>query len=370
MIEAPRMPIPTAQLIDELVADETELGLQVAAFQNGEPVFQYAAGTSPAFEATAAMPIENSTLFPVFSVSKGITALVALRAAELGLLDLDRPISAYWPEFAQGGKHDLCLREVLLHESGLAALPPTATFEEFCDWTRMTDAIAAMPPANRGTPAYHALSYGWIVGETVRRALKSTQSFGDVMRELLLTEQFPDFWFGISDSAEPRIATVRRDTEARAVGHPLESAIPPQFGTTQSVFGRSDVRRACIPGAGGIGNASTIAQVYSRAAAGDLGAGVRSLASTVVSETEDALIGDFVARSVGFYASPTTHPWASPFTPGTTRFGHPGAGGSLAWADSSNGAGFAICRVRLTSDGWRSPSIQQVVTALESELSG
>jgi CubicO group peptidase (beta-lactamase class C family) len=340
-------------IAEPLVAQGDERVLQIAAVRNDEVIVNITVGA------------EDDALFPVFSASKGVTALVALRFVERGLITYDTPIADVWPEFAANGKADIRLGEVLSHTAGLAECPAVTTFEEFCDWETMVRAVAELRPVGRGRPRYHALTYGWLVGEALRRAAGGHRGFGDIMRAELFSDGPADFWFGIPEEVENRIVPVARDVEP-VDDRPLSLALPARFGTTQSVYGRGDVRRACLPAVNGVGNALSLAWLYARAASGKLaGAGVLAEATQLRSHGIDELMESYVARSYGFYVSAAAgDDCEPPFDSGELRFGHPGAGGTLAWGDRRTGAGFAICRSRLTGNGWRHRNIQRLVAAL------
>jgi len=308
-------------------------------------------------------------LFPVFSVSKSVTALTALRFVDRGAIGFGTPIAEVWQEFGVHQKHDITLGEVLSHTAGLSRLPPTETVEELCDWDRMVRAVECMTPIDRGIPAYHALTFGWIVGETIRRVADDGRDFGEIMRAELTSDSAPDFWFGLPDEAEPRVVTVVRQNPPTDES-PLAHALPARFGVSQTVYGHTDVRRACLPAVNGIGNAVTLAAIHADAASG------ASISTSLLAESTrrwsagiDALMGTYVARGAGFYVSaPESHDERQPFQPGSGAFGHPGSGGSLAWGDRQRGVGVAICRSKLTPSGWRDESMQRLIHAIGATL--
>lgn len=344
----------------ELVASGPEHALQISVVRGGEELVAVAAGN---MDGPSSDTIASDSLFPVFSVSKGVTALAAYRAVDRGAIDFDTRVADVWPEFAAQGKSDIRFHELLDHTAGLSTLPEAPSLAEFLDWEGMTAKLAAAAPEGRGTPGYHGLTYGWLVGETVRRALGTARGFGAIVRDELFEDAPSDFWFGIPDDVEHRIVTVTRDAEPTNDGSPLQRAIPLRFATTQEVYGNPEVRRACLPGVNGIGNAVALATLYSRAASGDLvSPSVMSAGLALRSHEQDRIMGSFVARGCGFYVSAPSVEWSSPFTSDARTFGHPGAGGSIAWGDLHTGTGFAICRGALTRDGWRNPNIQRLIS--------
>jgi CubicO group peptidase (beta-lactamase class C family) len=343
--------------IREAVASGREVGLQAAVVVGAELVFEAAAGIA---DRETSRPVTADTLFPVFSATKGITATAVHLQAERGYLDYDAPIAHYWPEFAAAGKAPATVRHALLHQVGIPQMPPGCTVEQMCDWGWMTAAIAGMAPLwVPGTRSgYHAYTFGWILGETVSRVDPERRPFGRfVEEELARPLGGVDLWLGIPDEVELRIA---RLVEGRAPAHvPADSligkAIPADLFTNQAVFGRPDVRRSCHPGAGGIANARGLARMYALLAAGGEIGGRRLLSKERVDEAAaiqlddfDAVLGRRVTRGLGYWvAGASGGASTAPMGEDPTSFGHPGAGGSIAWADRRRGAGIALLKNRM-----------------------
>src|SRR5258708_7919015 len=250
--------------------DRREVGLQVAVVSGAEVVFEACAGIA---DTHSREPVDATTLFPVFSATKGITATAVHIQAERGLLDYDAPIARYWPEFGAAGKGAATVRHALLHQVGIPQMPDGCTVERMCDWEWMTREVAALaplwPPGERS--GYHAYTYGWILGEVVRRTDPLHRTFGRFVREEVAEPiGASDLWLGIPDSVEPRIARLE---EGRApVGLPDDSlakkAIPPHLFTDQEAVGRPAAPRSCPPGAGAICAAMSLARMHPLSAAG------------------------------------------------------------------------------------------------------
>src|SRR5262245_15727506 len=155
-------------VLEDLVAGGRELGLQLAAYRNGALVVDTWAGVA---DRSTRRPVDGGTLFTVFSTSKGVAATCVHMLAERGRLDYDAPIARYWPAFARAGKERAIVRDALAHKVGVPGLQPGATPETLCDWEGMCAYLAAEPPAwPPGTQSgYHAYTYGWLLGELVRR---------------------------------------------------------------------------------------------------------------------------------------------------------------------------------------------------------
>src|SRR5438270_60750 len=131
------------QVLNDLIADELELGVQVAAYLDGELVVDTWAGRA---DEASGRQVDGDTLFTVFSTTKGITATCIHMLAERGKLDYDAPIAKYWPEFAAHGKEKATVRDGLTHRVGIPQMPDGATPELISDWDAITSAIAELEP--------------------------------------------------------------------------------------------------------------------------------------------------------------------------------------------------------------------------------
>ncbi|GAA1419288.1 serine hydrolase domain-containing protein [Catellatospora coxensis] len=163
------------QRVDELVDSGQETGVQVAAYLHGAPIVDAVAGLADPATGRAVTP---GTPFFSFSTGKALTSTVVHVLAEQGRLDYDLRLAEVWPEFARNGKSGVTLRHVLTHTAGLPALPPDVTAADLADWGRMCAILADTAPEwEPGTAhGYHVWTYGWLVGETVRRVTGRTLS--------------------------------------------------------------------------------------------------------------------------------------------------------------------------------------------------
>jgi CubicO group peptidase (beta-lactamase class C family) len=296
----------------------------------------------------------------VFSTTKGATAICALQLVERGDLDLDAPVAEYWPEFKAEGKELIPVRWLLSHRSGLPIVDRKLTPAEALDWQPIIAALAAQRPVwEPGTAhGYHALTYGWLVGEVVRRV--DGRSLGQFFADEVATPLGIDFWIGLPDEQEPRVS---RLTEAAPIsireGVDLES-LPEEVRDMAEVFldpnslsmralniteppidwNSPSTHRAEVPAANGICTARALAAMYA-GTIGEIG-GTRLLSPAMVAEaTETQCEGRdrillFPTRfGLGFMLN-------SGFSPllGPRSFGHAGAGGSLGFADPDSGVGF------------------------------
>lgn len=338
-------------ILDELVERDQERGLQVAAYLDGELVIDAWSGVA---DPATGRPVAGDTLFCVFSTTKGITATVIHLLAERGLLDYDAPIARYWPEFAARGKGGITVRHALSHTAGVPHLPPGAGAAEMCDWEGICAGIAELEPLwEPGTrTGYHALSYGWLLGEVARRA--DGRPFARIVREEICAPLgIADLFLGIPDDAEPRIAPMEVDPHAEPLAIPPDAlilrAIPPSIQPLADFANRPDVRRASIPGGGGITTARAVALHYA-ALAGAAPGGAALLppervriATTLQTEETDLALGIAARKALGYWLGGPL----SPLGDRATAFGHSGAGGSIGFGDPDYRFAFGLAKNRM-----------------------
>lgn len=260
--------MPNAQqqltdLLTQMINDGKEWGLQLTAYLNGECVIDLAMGV---MDEQTQQPVEKSTLFPVFSVSKGFTSTVIHRLVEQGKLSYDMPIAEVWPEFAAEGKGDITMRHVMAHVSGMQHMPMGIGLTEFVNWDAMCDAIARQAPAHAPgeKQEYHAITFGFLLGEVARRV--DGRPFSQILREEIALPLGieNELFMGIADDAQNRVATLMHifpDGEP-VVDDSIPQAIP---GWTQPLYRMmncADTRTSCSPGSGGIMTARAIAKHY------------------------------------------------------------------------------------------------------------
>tara|TARA_R110002072_G_scaffold152816_1_gene302487 strand:- start:611 stop:1750 length:1140 start_codon:yes stop_codon:yes gene_type:complete len=347
-----------AAAINRAIFERGELGVQVAAYLDGKLVIDTFAGTAnPSGEA-----VVGDTLFNVFSVSKALASTAVHVQAERGLIDYNAPIVDYWPEFGVHGKHAATVRDALTHRTGIPQMPEGTSPEMMCDWDAMCSAIADLAPIFPvgGHPAYHSVTYGWITGELVRRTDPRNRSFAAfVQDEICAPLAIDDLWLGIPDSAEHRVATLHNDN-AHDPLPPLDSnfirSVPANVQLVPPVFERPDVRRACIPAVGGIANARSMARFWALLAQGGTLDGVRLLSPDRIANAGRLRQGNNHPDPVyfdmpmplsegGYWKGAALPPIAAVRNPDAICC--PGAGGSIAWADTQNKLAVAICHNRM-----------------------
>jgi CubicO group peptidase (beta-lactamase class C family) len=335
--------------IDALVESGAETGLQVAVYQHGELIVDAVAGTA---DLASGRPVTSDTLFYSASTGKAATATVANLLVDRGVLSYDAPIVELWPEFGVHGKEKATLRHVLTHSVGLPAIPPETTIEDLTDWTTMTEAIAAAElwwePGTKTT--YHAQTFGFLVGEIVRRA--TDKPISAVLREQI-TEPLgiaDELYFGVPASELHRVGKLNEPDGIQAMLAMMAgmfAKVAPAAVMPTADFGNcTNVLTADLP-SGGTMSARGIAKLYA-ALLGEVD-GVRLLSpERLVEITSPALVG--TDELMGNQAS-----WALGYPVGRlgssaeespNSFGMPGMGGSVGWADRDTGIAFGLTKNR------------------------
>ena len=325
----PRFAEVRAALAASLGKDD--VGASVAVYLDGEPVVDIWGGYA---DADRSVGWERSTLTGVNSTTKNMTALCALILADRGRLDLSAPVAAYWPEFAAAGKENVLVRHVLSHTAGLADLSGPTAVEDLYDWQSVTAGLAAQAPEwEPGTAAgYHALTFGFLVGEIVRRI--TGRSLGEFFAEEVARPLDADFHIGLSAEHDHRVAPLIPPpslTDDYTSGAPTgpDGTRREHTGAAVRVRDANSVawRRAQIPAVNGFGNARSVALVQSVLANQGAAGGVRLLspqgcepAWQEVFHGEDRVLRSPMSWTMGFGKFGNTFGWG-------------GRGGSLVASD-------------------------------------
>jgi CubicO group peptidase (beta-lactamase class C family) len=337
--------------IDRMVRRGSEVGLQVAVVRDGHVVVDAVGGTR---DAGRRSPVTPDTLFYAASAAKGVAAAVAHVLVERGRLDYDLRLCDVWPEFGTHGKKDVTLRHVLLHTAGVPAPPYDTTVEDLCDWQHMCDVLAeSMPWWAPGTRfGYHAQTFGFLLGETVRRATGRSLSWW--LREAITVPLGveDEVHFGVPEALLDRVAHQHGSAgpPPPTPGSPADQALPPGVRPGADLANRRDVLTAEIISAGTM-TARGVARLYA-ALLGQV-EGVRLVSSSrlrtmaaLTYQGPDEVMG--VATTWAFGFSPY-RPGGVPSRPGST-FGMVGSNGSAAFADIDSGVAVAVLRNRFDLD--------------------
>src|SRR6516225_7114801 len=233
------------------------------------------------------IPWSEQTITNVWSSTKTVTSLAALMLVDRGELDVDAPVARYWPEFAANGKQDVLVRHLMSYSSGVSGLDQPAVVEDLYDWQKATSRMAAQAPWwEPGTASgYHALNYGHLVGEVVRRI--SGKTLKRFVAEEIAGPLGADFQIGAAESDWGRIAPVvpppPRPIDLAALG--MDSPAVKTFTGPGPSAGDANTpgwRRADIGAANGHGNARSVARVMSAVARGGQVDGVRLLSPETI----------------------------------------------------------------------------------------
>lgn len=342
---------------------EPGFGAGVAMAMDGELVAEAWIG-----EAAPGMAWQADTLIVTWSVSKGVAAMLVARLAQGGAIDPDAPIDTYWPGFGAEDKGAITLAEVMTHRAGLPWLAETPNLPSFGDAQSWTDteavatALARMRPVDGlvGTIAYHALTYGWLVGECVRRA--TGDSLNAHAQQLFAGPHGWALGFGTQSAAvQERLATSGIPESGRENANAVDEAfdsptnklrrslcvpVGMSFAEVLRVTQDPAFLAAESPAISLIADAPSLARAYSLFAAGDH-AGPQPFIGTqardrylkqMASTADDGVTGGARRMALGFVLN---SPPSITLSSAQGAFGHPGMGGSLAWGDPRSGLGFA-----------------------------
>jgi CubicO group peptidase (beta-lactamase class C family) len=332
-------------------------GGALAVYLDGQPVVDVWTGWS---DRAGRVPWTADRAAMVFSATKGMTSTVIHRLVDRGLIDYDAPVADYWPEFGANGKSALTVREVMRHRAGLSGLRG-ATKEDLLDHIVMEERLAAAPPGRLlGKPAYHALTFGWLMSGLARAVT------GKGMRALIREELAEPLGTDGMHLGRPAAEAPTRVAEIimpqNIVGNPtfnyaatkLASQLSGGFrsmyfeGVMAAVQGDIPLLDAEMPAANGVVTARALARMFGAIANGGEIDGTRFLSRELVagltgrrSRKRDRNILVPLSFHLGYHSVP--------FGDVMPGFGHVGMGGSFGWADPATGLAFAYVHNRLLS---------------------
>ena len=355
-----------ADVLDEQVTSAGRGGAALCVYHRGEKVVDIWGGARD----EAGTPWTSDTMAMSFSTTKGVASTALHMCADRGLIGYDDLVVEHWPEFARGGpvKKEITVRQVLCHEAGLYELRSWIDHaDEMLDWDAMVDVMERLTPAFApGTAnAYQGITYGWLVGELVRRV--SGKPLGEFVRmEIAEPLGLDGLHIGLPPSEQPRVAELLMPATARGPLHDtskvfselaeamglvidferIKEALAPKG--MEDVFRRPEALEAEIPAANGVFTARSLARMYAALAGGGELDGVRLMsgetlaeAATVQNTRPDLVIVFPIRWRLGYH---------SVFTPNgflDTGFGHFGFGGSGAWADPAHDVAVGMVLNRL-----------------------
>lgn len=335
-----------------------EVGACVSLSVEGETVVDLWGGH---FDLEGTKPWEEDTISLVFSVTKAATALCAHLLIERGELDLHGKVTDYWPEFGQAGKQDATVAMMLNHSVGLPAFRETVKDGGFYDWDYCVDLLARQAPFwEPGTRnGYHMVSFGWTVGELVRRV--SGRSLGTFFADEFAGPLGLDFWIGLPETLEPRVShmlpfqpgpgmPMTEFTQALLTQPDSISALSLANGGNHDLAAPDSraAHAAEIGGGGGISNARSLAKLFTPLAngGGDLFSpdSIVRMSEVSMATQRDATLLIPTRFALGFMKSMDNrhrpHGDIESVIIGDRAFGHVGAGGSIGFADPDCRMGF------------------------------
>ncbi len=376
---------PVREVFAENFSSRDELGAAFCVYHCGGKVVDLWGGIR---NVATGEPWEKDTMVLVFSTTKGLAAMVMALAHSRGWIDYEERVCTYWPGFAQNGKENVTVRQLLSHQAGLFAIPEVADRSLVRDLDNLAKVLARQKPAwaPGERQAYHAITLGYYEGELIRRTDPDHRTLGQIFQEdiasplgldvyIRLPETIPDNRLAVLESASlwSRLTDMPL-TLTLALFNPHSNLRRAMIGTDialdrQRIYAR-DLE---VPSGGGVGTARGIARAYGVFANNGYELGLRAqtldaLKATAVPSRcgfyDECLKGE-AQFSLGFMKPSAAFPFGSP-----SAFGSPGAGGSLGFADPETGVGYAYVtnrmRMKITDD----PRELALRTAVFSSLKG
>jgi CubicO group peptidase (beta-lactamase class C family) len=367
-----------------------EIGASFAATLDGRMVVDLWGGHADAARTRA---WERDTIVNVFSTTKAMTALCAHMLVDRGLLDVEAPVARYWPEFAQAGKAQVLVRHLLTHQAGLPALRDPVPAGGFYDWDAMVERLAAEAPFWQpgSRHGYHALTFGFLVGEVVRRV--SGRSLGRFVADEIAGPLGLDLHVGLDEGQRGRVATLIPPPNPEP-GDPVPAfllramtepgSIPALVMLNNGGYlvpGEWDSPAALaaeLPASGGVMNARALAGLY-RAIVHDRQVGrftldaedIGRMAAVQSAGGEDAVLSGPGRWTLGFLKAGATPRGAEPpslISLSEEAFGHTGNGGSIGFADPGCDMSFAYVMNRMSAALGLGPTGQSLVDATYQAL--
>lgn len=368
-------------------AERGEVGASVCVMIDGEPVVDLWGGVADQGDGR---PWEEDTVSVVFSTTKGVTALSAHMLASRGTVDLAAPVSVYWPEFGQAGKEGVTVGMLLSHRAGLPVVSAPLAEGAFFDWAGMIAVLEAERPvwepgARHG---YHGLTFGWLVGEVVRRV--SGLSLGEFVRTEIAEPLALDLWLGLPEEIEPRVAAVgyaapqpgdepsKLSVIAATEPESLAARLLLNTGgylNGPAGFDSREAHAAELGATGAITNARALAGLYAPLARGGgqlVDGAALARMSTTVSAGQDATAFANSRYTYGFVPSIDNRHEAAGLRDSmilsADAFGHPGLGGGVGFASPANRMSFGYTMNAMGPGTMLNPRGQNLVDAVYTSL--
>jgi CubicO group peptidase (beta-lactamase class C family) len=362
------------EALRENLASREELGAAVAVRVEGRPVVDLWCGHGDGARTRA---WREDTLVNVFSVGKALAGVCLLMLVSRGRLGLEDRVAEHWPEFAQSGKEQVTVHQLLGHRAGLAAIERQLPDDALYDWRQVTGALAAQEPwwEPGSAHGYHVHTFGFLVGELVRRV--AGESIGSFLRREIAEPLAAEISFGLPPARRARRAEyvfdaglprrVQREGRAHVDPHLYERAyLNPPGATGLGTVNTTAWQDAELPSANLHADARSLVRVYDALLDpnGELIAPeILSEATAEVSVGTDRVLGRPSRFGLGFQLTQPERPLGL----GRRGFGHFGAGGSVGFADPDARVAFAYVMNR-GGPQWQDPRNRALVDALYESL--
>ena len=367
-------------------ADHGEVGAALSVYVDGRQVVDLGGGTTHGpSDSALPRPYDGDTPQVVMSGTKGFTALCANLLADRGLLDVDAPVASYWPEFAAAGKGAIPVRWLLSHQTGLPYVTQALPVTDVLAWDPVVSALAGQAPLwEPGTAhGYHALTFGWLVGELIRRV--DGRSVGRFLADEIAAPLGLDLWLGLPAALHDTVAPLTRRPGRFGTPRPEDDlslvtmigmirgaddilvkaidGVPGMFGD-EVVLNQPEVLAGEVPAANGVTTARSLAKLYA-ATIGPVDGTGPLLSSTQVDAARevqtrgvDRVINHETSFGLGFMCSCRFSRYG-----GARGFGHTGGGGSMGFADPEAGIAFGYVMNRVLPHVARTSALVRAVYA-------
>lgn len=357
-----------AEAFESAFEGKPDMGASLSIHIEGEEVVNLWAGQSRIADKAR---WEKDTLGVIFSCTKGLVAILAAQLVEQGLLSYEAKVVDYWPEFGAHGKQNLTVAQLLSHKAGLSAPRKSFTPEQVLDWNFVVSSLADQQPLwEPGSGhAYHALTYGWLAGELIRRA--SGKSPGTLLQKQIAQPLDVEAWIGLPEALHAKAAELivgdslfeltaeqqsKRDPSVEdwnGKSMTLGGAFTPELAGDNSGFNNKQVREAEIPGAGGIASAQALSVIWSSVVTKTRGIRLLKdetveLATQVQSQGKPVweVPEPWPKYGMGFQLDSEARRYSTP-----EGFGHDGAGGQVSFANPAKKIGFAFLTNQMEAIG-------------------
>jgi CubicO group peptidase (beta-lactamase class C family) len=239
-------------LFEENFVEQRDVGASVSIYHQGKLVVDLWGGW---FDRSSTKPYDNNTLQLVFSSTKGLVAIAAALCVEKGLLDYSELVTTYWPEYGQNGKENTTVADILSHRAGLPL--ESGPIEQILNWTAMVYSLEQQQPLwPPGTAhSYHALTYGWLAGELIRRVDPKKRTLGEFIQDEIANQIDIEFYVGLPAEEDYRVSPLTLSLEdIRTLNDSVQALY--------AFYNDPLLHQAEIPAANGITNARSLAKLY------------------------------------------------------------------------------------------------------------